>query len=141
MDEIQQERKYLKILYWVTVVYGLIIIALYVIFINTFNFTKKIEPIPFEEMVWKQDGEKEHGIPKKRMSMVKDVIEKRLYQGMVKEEVISILGSPDENHDWDKAKTVYIYYLGQNESIIGISFLHIHFDEKNKLIDTNITND
>ena len=123
------------------IAYCLILILLYVLFVNTFSFNYPIQHVPFNKTIWLQEGEKGQGIPKKRYSMVNDIIENQLHQSMDKEEVISILGFSDENHDWDKARTVFVYYLGQYESIIGIAFLHIHFDEQNQLIDTQIKRD
>ena len=100
----------------------------------TYTFLSYDNPpsIPFDSVKWKNKNLEESGHPI-RIQMVDDLIESGRLKNMSKDEVIELLGEPDDFSD-DKI-SILMYWLGPERSPISIDheFLHIRFDSEQRV--------
>ena len=98
----------------------------YSILIYAFYPKDSIDHIPFNSQVWKNTPAN-HSLDSIRLRMVKDFIEKNDVNSMSRNEVVTLLGEPDQTEyftDYD-----LVYCLGQeSESYFGIDSEWLVFD-------------
>ncbi|MGF7036747.1 hypothetical protein J2T17_007822 [Paenibacillus mucilaginosus] len=74
--------------------------------------------------------------PDKRNDMVYSLVKKYELEGMTEEEIISLLGEPEEKLDDE-----YVYYLGRAGLGVDDSLLRLYINENGNIQSYKITND
>ncbi|MHB9025756.1 MAG: hypothetical protein ACYC7E_16570 [Armatimonadota bacterium] len=93
----------------------------------------------FDRQVWIADA-KSHNRDSPRGKMAEDIIRNHLHKGLTKQQVVTLLGEPEETDNGtlypnaQKNSTHNIYYLGQWSGFrVDYDCLHVVFDEDGKL--------
>lgn len=77
--------------------------------------------------------------PKNRGDMVTDLVKENKLEGMTENQVIKLLGEPEQRID--KPTSQFVYYLGRAGLGVDDSLLKIEFDIKGTLKSYRITSD
>jgi hypothetical protein len=93
---------------------------------------------PFDAVAWKSEEALTNDV---RIRMVDDLLLRRSFRGMTREQVAAIIGVPDKTEyfkEWD-----LVYWLGPERGFIGIDseWLVFRLDRQQKVTDLRIVKD
>ena len=86
-------------------------------FIDLWILRVPFDPVPFDSQTWKQTPS-EFSLQSVRLRMANDLVSTHLRDGMTREEVVGMLGEPDETPYF--AEYDMVYHLGQERHPFGI---------------------
>lgn len=82
------------------------------------------------------------GNPEERTAIVDDLLEKYELVGMSEENVLSLLGEPDNDYGYFNADNRYVYYMGAERGLFGIDSEWLILDFMDGVVsDSYITTD